>query len=101
MSETVRIPLTLDHDRGYEILVGEGILDQLPGLIEASGAFRKRAALVTDSNVGPLYAEAVAGNLREAGFEIVEIIVPAGEASKSMEVVTDVCRQMLRAGNDL
>ena len=37
---------------------------------------------------------------REAGYEIVEIIVPAGEASKSMDEVTGICRQMLRAGLD-
>ncbi len=94
-----RITLSLDHDR-YDVVVGEGILARLPEFLEESGAFRKRAALVTDSNVGPLYANAITGPLREAGYEIVEIVIPAGEASKSMEVVTDVCRQMLRAGLD-
>ena len=94
-----RITLSLDNDR-YDVVVGDGILSQLPDLLEESGGFRKRAALVTDSNVGPLYADAVAGPLRDAGYEIVEIVVPAGEASKSMEMVTDVCRRMLRAGLD-
>jgi len=100
MSETMRIPLTLGGDRDYEIVVGDDILAELPSLIEETGAFRKRAALVTDATVGALYAESVAASLRDAGYEIVEITVPAGEASKSMEQVTDICRKMLQAGLD-
>ncbi|MCB1063832.1 MAG: 3-dehydroquinate synthase [Verrucomicrobiae bacterium] len=94
-----RISLTLDQDR-YDVIVGEAILANLPTHLAEVGGFRKRAVLVTDSNVGPLYADAVTKPLRAAGYEIFEITVPAGEASKSMEVATDVCRQMLRAGFD-
>ncbi len=96
-----RISLNLERDR-YDVIVGEGLLEKLPELLAEAdpGAFRKRAVLVTDSTVGPLYADAVSGPLRAAGIEVFEITVPAGEASKSMEVVTDVCRQMLRAGLD-
>ena len=42
-------------------------------MIEETGAFRKRAALVTDATVGALYAESVGTSLRDAGYEIVEI----------------------------
>lgn len=94
-----RIQLSLARNQ-YEVVVGDGILDQLPALLDRAGGFRKRAALVTDSNVAPLYLKNVSNSLRDAGYEIVEITVPAGEVSKSMEDVTAICRQMLRAGLD-
>jgi 3-dehydroquinate synthase len=50
--------------------------------------------------VGPLYAETVRTSLENAGIRTVLITVPAGEASKNMEQVTEVCREMLRAGLD-
>ena len=94
-----RIALSLERDR-YDVLVGDGILDRLPAMLAEAGCFRRRIAIVTDSNVGPLYAQILIDPLREAGCEIVEITVPAGEASKSMETVTEVSRQMLRSGLD-
>ncbi|MCB1088391.1 MAG: iron-containing alcohol dehydrogenase, partial [Verrucomicrobiae bacterium] len=94
-----RVALSLEQDR-YDVLVGDGILSQIPHLLEDAGVFRRRIAVVTDSNVEPLYGQAVIDPLRQAGCEIVEITVPAGEASKSMETVTEVSRQMLRSGLD-
>ncbi len=44
-----------------------------------------RALIVTDSNVGPLYADAVSDSLRASGFEPHVITLPAGEASKSVD----------------
>lgn len=88
----------------YTVLVGENLLDRTAELtrehwpaIPSGGG---RAALVTDSTVGPLHAGPVETSLRDAGIETVRIIVPAGEASKSMERATEICRGMLRAGLD-
>jgi 3-dehydroquinate synthase len=94
------ISLRLAHDE-YTVLVGTGLLDRCGALaVERAGLRARRAAVVTDSNVAPLYAETVAASLRAAGIEPVPVVVPAGEASKSMERVTEVCRAMLRAGLD-
>lgn len=94
------ISLQLKNDE-YTVLVGTGLLDDSARLIAAHTSIRSRkAAIVTDSNVGPLYAATVARALQEAGIETCLITVPAGEASKSMEQVTAVCREMLRAGLD-
>ncbi len=49
---------------------------------------------------GPLYAETTAASLRDAGFTVDTVTVPAGEASKSMACAEDACRQMIRAGHD-
>jgi 3-dehydroquinate synthase len=44
----------------------------------------RRCAVITDSNVGPRYAEIALGSLRSAGLDPVTITVPAGEKSKSL-----------------
>jgi len=95
-----RISLELKNDR-YDVLVGSKLIQNTAELVQSNTDIAsKKAALVSDSNVAPLYAETVRDSLKRAGIEMVEIIVPAGEASKSMEQTTDICRQMLRAGLD-
>lgn len=85
----------------YRILVGKGLIGNAAVLIQAETGLKPRsAAIVTDSNVGPLYADIVRHSLEQAGIAVVVIEVPAGEASKSMEQVTAVCRAMITAGLD-
>jgi len=82
-------------DRSYDVLVGEGLLEEAGTLIAGLLKAPKRCAVVTDSNVGPLYAETLCESLRAAGFDPLTITVPAGEQSKSMPEVENVCRQLL------
>lgn len=57
------------------------------------------AAILTDSAVGPLHADAVSGALAQAGWEILEVVtVPAGEPSKSLAVYEVVLRRLAAAG---
>lgn len=94
------ISLTLANDH-YTVLVGSGMLAGTADLIAAhTGICSSTAAIVTDSTVGPLYAQTVIDSLTAAGIRSCLITVPAGEASKSMTQVTEVCREMLRAGLD-
>lgn len=96
----VRISLSLANDR-YTVLVGSGLISDTATLLSEHTGIRSRsAAIVTDSNVGPLYAATVANSLESAGIRTVLITVPAGESSKSMEQVSEVCRAMIRAGLD-
>lgn len=94
------VSLRLANDE-YTVLVGSDLLAHTADLMADRAALRPRsAAIVTDSTVGPLYAGTVQASLESAGIRTVVITVPAGEASKSMEQVTEVCRDMLRAGLD-
>lgn len=94
------ISLRLKQDQ-YTVLVGSDLLNETAALVRThTGIKSQRAVIVTDSNVGPLYAEAVRESLESAGVEVSTITVPAGEASKSMEQVTEICREMLRSGLD-
>jgi len=88
-------------DRSYEVTVGSGLLRSVGAIARALPSTQgRKAALVTDSNVGPLHAATVTASLESAGYTVHPIVVPAGEASKSMEQVTHVCRELHRAGLD-
>jgi 3-dehydroquinate synthase len=57
------------------------------------------AALLTDSNVGPLYAPSVTEALEEAGWTVADVVeVPTGEGSKSLSIYEKVVRRLAVAG---
>jgi 3-dehydroquinate synthase len=72
--------------RSYSIQVGNKLLPQLGAHCAALGLGR-RCAIVTDANVGKRYAAAAERSLRQAGFEPITIVVPAGETAKSLKTV--------------
>jgi 3-dehydroquinate synthase len=88
------VPVALG-DRSYDILVGRGLLGEAGARIAALGA--RAAAIVTDGNVGPLYAEALAAALSDHGLRTSVIDVPAGEGSKSYGELARVCDAILAA----
>ncbi len=98
MSSTHTIPVALSH-APYVVEVGDGLLAGVGDLANRLG-LGKKAALLTDSVVGPLHAAPVRAALEAAGISVVEVVVPSGEASKSMEMATECCRQMIRGGLD-
>ena len=86
--------------RSYTVQVGYGLLADLGQEVVSRLAGRKSCAVITDSNVGPLYAATVIHSLTEAGIKAYLITVPAGEASKSLLVAETVCSEMVNAGLD-
>ncbi|MBK1790321.1 3-dehydroquinate synthase [Persicirhabdus sediminis] len=93
---TVHVDLA---DRSYDILVEDGLLDQTGELISQLG-LKKKCAIISDSNVAPLYADRVEKSLRAAGYEPSVHVVPAGEASKSMTQVSGLCSELIQQGHD-
>jgi len=83
----------------YDVHVGAGLLSMAGGLA-ASVLKPCRCAIITDSHVGPLYAQRVESSLREAGFEAVTLVSPAGESSKCMVEAASLCDRMISAGLD-
>jgi 3-dehydroquinate synthase len=92
----VEVPL---GDRTYKVLIGSGLFDSLPDLLYEL-SFGSSCAIISDTNVAPLYAAAVEGPLTEAGFKTTRVIAPAGENSKSLAQVSSVCEQMAQARLD-
>lgn len=83
--------------RSYSVSIGRGLLDQV-GEIAGRLRPRGRCAIITDANVGPLYAARVAEAC--SARDPVLISVPAGEKSKSFAQAEAVCDQMIAAGLD-
>lgn len=80
--------LTVDlPGREYDILIERGLLAQVGERCKAVLSRARRLAVVTDSEVGPLYGERVLSSLRAAGFIAELVTVPAGERSKSVSML--------------
>ncbi len=73
----------------YSVVAGWGILGSLGRRAREAGA-SGNAWLVADSTVFSLYGETVMGSLREAGFGVRSLAVPAGEASKTPGTVSHI-----------
>lgn len=84
--------------REYDILIEKGLLGRAGEYCRAVLPKARRLAVVTDSNVAPLYLEQVKNSLEEVGFAVKGIIVPAGESSKSMEMLGYLYDEMLAFG---
>ena len=84
-------------DRSYEIHIAEGILNQSGSMIQK--VFQgEKIAIVTDSNVEPLYGAQVMDSLIASGFSVKIITIPAGESSKSKEQLFYLYEEMLSFG---
>lgn len=84
----------------YVVRIGPGLLATIGCQARELFPSSRRCAVVTDSNVGPLYGNAVMENLRSAGIEPTYIVVNSGEPAKSFAFLEDIVRQMIRAGLD-
>jgi 3-dehydroquinate synthase len=92
-TEKVRVELGA---RSYDVTIG-------PGLIEAAGQRiasalpGRAAAAVTDTNVAGLHLPALRRSLADAGIRAAEIVVPAGESTKSFNELQRVVDAILEA----
>jgi len=89
ITRTIRVDLP---GRAYEVAVGTGLLAEGGRRIAARA---RRAVIVTDSNVGPLVAGALAEAVVAAGAAADVIDFPAGEAHKNLDTYRDVMGRLL------
>lgn len=83
--------LTVKTGVPYEVHIGKGLISGAGDLIVKAGVSGKRAVIVTDSNVGPIYGDKVAESLKKAGIEPLIYTFPAGEASKTLDTFGSLC----------
>ena len=76
----------------YDINIGSGLLSRAVDYIP-NGFLGKKIAIVTDSNVEPLYAKTLTTALR--GFDTRVFTVPAGEHSKSEQSLFKLYAELL------
>lgn len=84
--------------RAYDILIGSGLLAQAGANCRAVLPKAAKLAVVTDSNVAPLYAQRVKDSLEAAGFTVGVMVVPAGEKSKSMVMLERLYDEFMSFG---
>ncbi|MBB4171742.1 MULTISPECIES: 3-dehydroquinate synthase [unclassified Rhizobium] len=89
----VHVPL---GERAYDILIGPGLIARAGAEIAARLKGRK-AAVITDAHVAPLYLDALVQSLEAAGIASATLVLPAGEKTKSFEHLMTVCDKVLEA----
>lgn len=80
--------------RSYEILIGENILDEAATYISPL-LNRPRTVIITDENVAKHQLLRLEANLNNSTVQFETIVLPAGEATKSMEMFNLLLDQLL------
>jgi len=93
-NQTVRVDLDA---RSYDIEIGPDLLDRAGELL-AARLGEKQVVIITDSNVGPLYAERLQESLGAAGHGGRTIQIDAGEQSKSFTYLESLLDDLLSEG---
>ena len=83
-------------DRSYSIYVQFGLLDKAGFLLPPG----RSVAIVTDSNVGPLYAERVRYAAAKADRDVHTITIPAGEDHKNRQMLEFIYDRMFDCNLD-
>jgi len=81
----------------YDVVVGDGLLARAGALL-APVIPQKRVVVVTDATVAALHLPALLDGLAQTGIAAQRIVVPPGEASKSMASYARVVDGLLDAG---
>lgn len=73
----------------YDVKIGTGLLETL-GTECAKVCKAGKAAIVSDTNVWPLYGAQAENSLKNAGMEVAHFVFPAGEESKNGSVYLEL-----------
>jgi 3-dehydroquinate synthase len=92
----VRVPLIEQRDASYDILIGPGLLRELPELLRRY-APAPAYALIADSHVAKLYGETLARALSDAERHVELLTFPAGEWNKTRDTWAALSDRMLAA----
>ena len=79
--------------RAYHVHVGTFLLEKT-GEIARAAAGGNKAVIVTDSNVGPLYAAPVQKSLIDAGYDACVFTFAAGEEHKRISTLSEILEFM-------
>ena len=82
--------ITVEAGKSYPIYIENNILSKAGDLIAAAPA--TKIAVISDSNVFPLYGETLTARLTAAGLTALTYVLEAGEAAKTTDTVMDIVR---------
>lgn len=75
--------IPIQASRPYNVIIGSNILSQAATLTAERISGRK-AAIISDSNVWPIYGKKVTQSFKESGFKVEFLQIQAGEESKNL-----------------
>ena len=81
-------------ERSYPIYIGSFILSTIPGIC-TTHHIPRHLAIITDRNVARLYLKKTTTALKRGHYEILPLIVPAGEKQKSLVRANRLITRML------
>lgn len=84
------IRISVPTSRKYDVLVESGLLDQTGAYLQQLCKQANTIAIISDTNVWPLYGERMLKSLTDAGFQVIFNVFPAGEASKNAITYLDI-----------
>lgn len=96
-SENKELRVNLDN-RSYNIYIGTNFLTS--GDLLRKHVKSKKALIVTNTLVGPLYSKIVRESLESAGIEVFEVVLPDGEEYKTMEYLMKIIDKAMEAKLD-
>lgn len=96
-----RIKINLDKRsvKSHEIYIGKDIVDRI-GLVIAKKNWAGRLFIVTDSNVAEIHGQGFRKALEESGLKVEQLVIPAGEKSKTISTVMNLSGKLMERGAD-
>ena len=85
--------INVKNENSYNILIGENLLENAGAHICDVGDYKK-ALIMSDSNVAPLYAKTLQTSLEERGIVSNLFVFPAGEVSKTFSTIENMLSAM-------
>ncbi len=79
----------INTKKGYDVIIGGGLLKKAGEILKETG-INGKLAIVTDSNVAPIYLDTLKSSLADCGYEVISYVFPAGEESKSLETLSSI-----------
>ncbi|MEJ2756583.1 MAG: iron-containing alcohol dehydrogenase, partial [Gammaproteobacteria bacterium] len=89
--ESVRVALA---ERSYDIVIGESLLSR--GSLLAKNMTGDRAVLITNDTVAQWYAQPVQTALETQGIAVDLVVLPDGEAHKTLDTVSGIWDALLQ-----
>ena len=86
--------ITVRGDSPYEVVIGTGVLSELPGLFKPGV---RTVAVIHPASL-PELSRPVCAALSEAGYDVVPLPVPDGEQAKTVEVAAQLWSALGRYG---
>lgn len=92
-----RIVVEIPGERAYDVVVSAGQIDRLGAEMRAFDTNQK-ALIITDTEVAERYLDPAKASLKQVGYQVSVITVPAGESAKSVECASEIWHAMVECG---